>query len=177
MDFEIIWNNVFVQAMVKFAILGTLGEVVAKLINKSKITTWQVFYSMLVWAILGVIIKFIFTGFHGFTDKLIEIGYLPSGIISKAFFMSFFVNVMFGPWIIISHRFLDILPYKTFKIKTDGLKGALLTLLWFWIPAHTVTFSLQSHDWQITLAAAWGFVLGLILGIFNNLKSKSDGLK
>ncbi|MBD3831677.1 MAG: hypothetical protein IE890_14490, partial [Arcobacter sp.] len=49
---------------------------------------------------------------------------------------------------------------------TKGLKGALLTLLWFWLPAHTVTFLLPEH-WQVTLAAVWSFVLGIILGYFS----------
>ncbi|OQY08779.1 MAG: hypothetical protein B6I29_04840 [Marinitoga sp. 4572_148] len=80
-------------------------------------------------------------------------------------------EVFFGPWLIIIHRFLDNI--SKLKVPTDGLKGAMLTLLWFWVPAHTVTFSL-SVEWQITLAAVWSFVLGLILGIFSNLKDKKE---
>lgn len=165
-------ENPFILAFIKFALLGSLGEIAAKLITKNKLVLWKIFYSMLVWGILGVIIKFCFTGFHGFVDGLIAIGYLPEGTISKAFFMSFFTNAMFGPWVIILHRLLDVLPYKTLQIPTEGLRGALLTLVWFWIPAHTVTFALPSHEWQITLAAVWSFVLGLILGIFNSVKAK-----
>jgi peptidoglycan/LPS O-acetylase OafA/YrhL len=79
---------------------------------------------------------------------------------------------MFGPWVIILHRLFDNFIYGKFLVPTDGLKGALLTLVWFWIPAHSVTFYLPP-DQQITLAAIWSFVLGLILGIFNNRKKKS----
>ncbi len=174
MDIVAFWNdlNLFVQAMIQFAILGTLGEIAGKLLNKKKIIVAQIFYSMIVWAALGVLIKFMFKGFNGFTETLIGMGYLPAGTISKAFFTSFFVNTMFGPWIIVSHRFLDGLYFKTLKLKTDGLKGSLMSLLWFWIPAHTVTFALADHDLQVALAAAWSFVLGLILGIFNSRKKK-----
>jgi hypothetical protein len=44
-----------------------------------------------------------------------------------------------------------------------GLTTAWWTLLWFWIPAHTVTFSLQT-EYQIGLAAIWSLVLGPIMG-------------
>jgi len=72
---------------------------------------------------------------------------------------------MFGPWLVIGHRFLDNLLRFKIRVPKEGLKGALLTLIWFWIPAHTITFALPS-DWQITLAAVWSFVLGLILSLF-----------
>jgi hypothetical protein len=162
-------DNPFVLAFIKFAILGTAGELAAKLISKRKLVLWQIFYSMLVWGVLGVLIKFVFTGFHGFTENLIAYGYLPEGTISVAFFTSLFTNAMFGPWIVILHRLFDNLPNKTFSVPREGLKGAMLTLVWFWIPAHTVTFALDK-DWQITLAAIWSFVLGLILGFFNRGK-------
>lgn len=45
-----------------------------------------------------------------------------------------------------------------------GLTKAWWTLLWFWIPAHTLTFSLP-RDYQIGLAALWSIVLGLIMGL------------
>ncbi|AEX85732.1 hypothetical protein XO10_06550 [Marinitoga sp. 1135] len=163
--------NPLVAAMVKFAILGTAGEVVAKLITKSKISITKIIHSAISWAILGVIIKYAFIGFNGFVHELVNHHYLPSGKIYEAFFKSFFTNAMFGPWLVIIHRFLDNLP--KLKIPTEGLKGAMLTLLWFWVPAHTITFSLPG-EWQITLAAVWSFVLGLILGIFANLKKKKE---
>ncbi|KLO21722.1 hypothetical protein X275_05875 [Marinitoga sp. 1197] len=164
-------ENPLIAAMIQFAILGTAGEIVAKLLTKNKISVFKVIYSAIVWAILGVIIKFAFTGFNGFVKELVEHNYLPSEKIYQAFFKSLFTNAFFGPWLIIIHRFLDNLP--KFKIPKDGLKGALFTLLWFWVPAHTVTFSLPV-EWQITLAAVWSFVLGLILGIFANLKKPKE---
>ncbi|BBE31140.1 hypothetical protein OSSY52_12810 [Tepiditoga spiralis] len=165
-------ENPFVLAMVEFAILGTAGEIAGTLLKKEKLNVVKVIHSAVTWAILGVIIKFMFAGFNGFVDTLTQHHYLPSGKFFSAFFKSFFTNALFGPWIIISHRFLDNLP--KFKIPSNGLKGAMLTLLWFWLPAHTVTFMLP-HTWQVTLAAVWSFVLGLILGFFANTKSKKSG--
>ena len=165
--------NPILSAMLKFAILGTAGEIAAKLIAKKKLIPLKVAYSVIVWAILGAIIKFAFVGFNGFVDELIKHGYLPSQRILKAFFTSVFINAFFGPWLIIIHRFLEVIAEGSVKIPTQGLKGAMLTLLWFWVPAHTVTFSLP-RNWQITLAAIWSFVLGLILGIFMVRKERKD---
>lgn len=160
-------DNPFLLAFIKFALLGTAGEIVAKLLVKNKIVVWRIFYSALVWGLLGILIKFCFTGFHGFVGGLTAKGYLPTHPLAVAFFTSFFTNVMFGPWIIILHRLLDTLPSGKFSVPTEGIRGALLTLAWFWLPAHTITFYLP-ESYQITLAAIWSFVLGLILGFFNS---------
>ena len=40
---------------------------------------------------------------------------------------------------------------------------ALKSIVWFWIPAHTVTFMLPDV-YRIGLAAVWSVVLGVILG-------------
>lgn len=56
-------ENPFVLAMIEFAVLGTLGEILANLINKKSIKVLSIIYSALVWAVLGVLIKFMFTGF------------------------------------------------------------------------------------------------------------------
>jgi hypothetical protein len=41
-----------------------------------------------------------------------------------------------------------------------------MSLLWFWIPAHSVTFALPK-PYQIGLAAIWSVALGIILGFYN----------
>jgi short-subunit dehydrogenase len=45
------------------------------------------------------------------------------------------------------------------------LAKELKSLIWFWIPAHTITFMLPK-PYQIGLAALWSIVLALILGIY-----------
>jgi hypothetical protein len=166
-----LFENAFVMAFIKFAVLGSAGEIVAKLLTKKKIKFGIILWSMLVWGVLGLIIKFCFTGFNGFADKIASEGLIPESELSIAFFTSFFTNAFFGPWVIILHRLFDNIIYGKFTVPTDGIKGAMLTLAWFWIPAHTITFMMQG-EWQVTLAAIWSFVLGLILGIFKNMQSK-----
>ncbi|GAB1467958.1 hypothetical protein MASR2M64_06500 [Candidatus Cloacimonadota bacterium] len=157
------------SAMVQFAILGTLGEVISKwVINKSfkypfsfAITLWK----MVVWAILAIGIKYAFKGFTGYVEYLETHGMLPSlGKFGKAFAISAFMNLQFGIALVLMHRVLDNIPEK--HKNWNNLHKGIFSLIWFWIPAHTVTFMLPD-TYRIGLAAVWSLALGLILGFFN----------
>jgi len=157
------------SAMIQFAILGTLGEIISKwVIRKSfryPFTFGLTLWKMLVWALLGVAIKYAFQGFTGFVEHLEEHSYLPPlNTFGRAFAISAFMNLQFGPFMVIVHRLLDNLGER--KQNWKGIHKSMLALLWFWIPAHTVTF-LQTPDLRIGLAALLSLALGLILGIFN----------
>ena len=158
-----------VSAVVQFAILGTLGEIVSKwIIQRSfryPFTFFQTLWKMVVWALLGVAIKYAFKGFTGYVEYLVEHRMLPQlGKLGKAFSISALMNLQFGLFLVLAHRLLDNIGAGQMNWK--GLDKSILSLLWFWIPAHTVTF-LQTEDLRIGLAALWSLVLGLILGIFN----------
>ena len=60
------------------------------------------------------------------------------------------------------HRLTDNLILR--RSGFAGIQRAWWTLLWFWIPAHTLTFSLPL-DYQVGLAAVWSVVLGIIMGL------------
>lgn len=157
------------SAMIQFAILGTLGEIISKwVIQRSfryPFTAFQTLWKMLVWALLGLAIKYAFKGFTGFVEYLEAHGMLPTlGKAGRAFAISAFMNLQFGLFLVLAHRLLDNIGAG--KMNWKGLDKSILSLLWFWIPAHTVTF-LQAEDLRIGLAALWSLVLGLILGLFN----------
>jgi hypothetical protein len=119
---------------------------------------------MLAWGILGIIIKYGFTGMRGFLNGLIEhnmIMHMKSGTILYAFFLSVFTNIIFGPQMMTFHRVEENLIMK--KKGFQGIENSFKTLIWFWIPAHTITFALPV-DYQIGLAALWSVVLGIIIG-------------
>jgi len=158
-----------VSAMIQFAILGTFGEIVSKwMIRKSfkypfsfLLTLWK----MVVWAVLAVCIKYAFKGYIGFVEYLMRHGYLPE--LSKlgfAFCLSAMMNLQFGLFLVLFHRVLDNLPEKHKNWK--NLDKGFYSLLWFWIPAHTLTFMLPDI-YRIGLASLWSVFLGLILGFFN----------
>ena len=123
------------------------------------------FLKMLEWAFLAVCIKYAFVGFNGFVDGLTAHGLLPElGPVGRAFAISAAMNLQFGPFLVIAHRLLDNAIAR--KNNWANLDKGMLSLLWFWIPAHTVTFILPK-PFQIGLAALWSVVLGLILGFYN----------
>lgn len=165
---EFVRANPLLSAAIQFGILGTLGEIISLSLRKKRLAMpgklWQVAAKVIAWALLGVIIKYGFTGMKGFTQALLDHQLLPTFMASGigwAFAVSVLTNVFFGPQMMFFHRIEDNIILGEWNFK--GMSTALWTLLWFWIPAHTVTFSLPV-DWQIGLAALWSIVLGVILG-------------
>ncbi|MCK4715818.1 MAG: hypothetical protein KAT54_03345, partial [Candidatus Marinimicrobia bacterium] len=88
-------------------------------------------------------------------------------ILGRAFAISTTMNLQFGPFLVIMHRLLD--NAITRNRNWDNIDKSLLSLLWFWVPAHTITFILPK-PFQIGLAALWSVVLGIILGFYNRRK-------
>ena len=158
-----------IAAAVQFGLLGTLGELLGHWSATRRgglPCTWpQLGLKVLGWALLGVIIKFGFAGMKGFTAALVDHGLLPTACgagLARAFALSTLTNTFFGPQMMVFHRLTDnlILGRRGFA----GIQRAWWTLLWFWIPAHTITFSLP-RDYQVGLAAVWSVALGVILGL------------
>lgn len=169
------WYIVFVKsypivsAMIQFAILGTLGDIVSHWIVKKKIFNpydlKTTLLKMLEWALLAIFIKYAFVGFNGFVERLIAQNFLLNlNGIGKSFAISVSINLQFGPFLVIMHRVLDNLISKQNNWK--NLDKGFYSLLWFWIPAHTITFILPK-EFQIGLAALWSLALGIILGFYN----------
>ena len=171
MWFDFVEHYPVLSAMCQFVVLGTLGEWFGTAVRKRGFVAFpplMILEKMAIWAILGVMIKYVFVGFEGFVDTLMKEGMLPN--LYRPFFISSFMNLLFGPVQITSHRVMDNL-FKEVK-SWKGLRGALFTILWFWIPAHTITF-MMPRVWQMTLAAFWSGMLGVIMGFFNRKKRPS----
>ena len=158
-----------VMAMIQFAILGTLGEIISKwMIEKKIFLPFKInilLLKMIEWAILAVFIKYAFTGFTGFIDTLIAHNMLPQlNLFFKAFAKSIAINIEFGLFLVLFHRVLDNLVIREKNWK--NIDKGFYSLIWFWIPAHTITFMLPKV-YQIGLAALWSVALGIILGFYN----------
>jgi hypothetical protein len=161
--------NPLLAAALQFALLGTLGELLSHLIITRRpglpCTVPQLLAKMLGWAVLGVIIKYGFSGMKGFTRALVDHKLLPALCgtgLGWAFAVSVLTNIFFGPQMMAFHRLTDNLILR--RSGFAGIQRAWWTLLWFWIPAHTLTFSLPL-DYQVGLAAVWSVVLGIIMGL------------
>jgi len=169
-------SNPLLSASIQFAILGTLGEVISKVVQTKRLEWPFGFFvtllKMVAWAVLGVIIKFGFVGMKGCVRALLDHGLLPGMLASGlgwAVTVSVVTNVFFGPQMMAFHRLEDNLIDR--KLDFRGIQKAWFTLIWFWIPAHTVTFMMPKH-YQIGLAAAWSLALGLIMGLTMAPKQK-----
>ncbi|GAB1365136.1 hypothetical protein MASR1M36_00070 [Candidatus Cloacimonadaceae bacterium] len=163
-----------ISAMIQFAILGTLGEVISRWIRSRsfrypfnlRLTLWKMF----VWALLAIGIKYAFKGFTGFVEYLEDHAYLGElSSLGRAFAISAFMNLQFGLTLVLAHRALDNLPEK--QKNWQNLDKSIYSLVWFWIPAHTITFMLPEL-YRIGLAALWSVALGIILGFFGQKKSE-----
>jgi len=177
--FQWVTTNPLLSAAIQFAILGTLGEIISLSLQHKRLAfpgnMLQMAGKVIAWALLGIVIKYGFTGMKGFTQALLEHQLLPqflAGGFGWAFAVSVFTNLLFGPQMMVFHRLEDnlILRQKGFA----GINRAWATLIWFWIPAHTITFSLPAN-YQITLAAVWSLVLGIILSSTRRVE-KTDGI-
>lgn len=162
-----------ISSALQVALLGMTGELLAIRIRTKKWYffgpgPWKLLAKIMVWAILGVSFKYAFVGFFGFLDVLIEEGMWTSladtHLVIRALSVSIFANVIFGPVMMLFHRICDNHIEKK-EMDWESLQKAWLTLLWFWIPVHTVTFTQPSHL-QVGLAAFWAFILGITLGYF-----------
>ena len=169
MNAYVIWvkANPLLSAALQFALLGTLGELLAASCVRRRpafpFSARQFVLKVAAWAVLGVVIKYGFAGMKGFTHALVDGHFLPGFLgqgLGWAFALSLFTNLLFGPQMMAFHRVEDnlIMGSRGFQ----GIQRAWWTLLWFWVPAHTITFCLPT-EFQIGLAAVWGMVLGLIL--------------
>lgn len=176
MDFYIslVKAHPILTAMAQFALLGTLGEVISKWLAAGRVFSpfgvRGTLLRMCGWAALAVCIKYAFTGFAAFVEGLSSHGLLPElGAPGKAFAISLSMNLQFGPFLVIAHRLID--NAIDGRPNWANLDKGLLSLLWFWVPAHTMTFLLPP-DFRIGLAALWSLALGLILGFHNRAPQK-----
>lgn len=166
---EFVTSYPIYSAMIQFALLGTLGDIISKWMQQNKIFlpySWSVILlKMIEWAIIAITIKYAFVGFKAFVSGLEAHHLIPQlGKFGRAFAISLSMNLQYGLFLVIFHRFLDNLIAKQNNWK--NIHKGMYSLVWFWIPAHTITFMLP-RPYQIGLAAVWSVVLGIILGFYN----------
>lgn len=172
------------SSAVQVALLGSVGELLATRIRLGRWYLfgpgpWRLLAKIAVWAILGISFKYAFVGFFGFVQALaiknlwFE-GTIHAGLL-RAFSVSLFTNILFGPVMMLFHRWMDNVIERK-GMDWTSMQKAWWTLGWFWVPAHTITFSLPSHL-QVGLAALWAIALGVILGFFARSQGAARGAR
>lgn len=171
----------YISGFVKFFILATMGEMLAIRITTRnwKLPTGAI-YRALIWGFLGMGITLFFNIFQNGVAGAIENGLLPGGNsrLIFAFFTSVAANITFGPVMMAFHRVTDTYIDMKYEKQSGSItinkimdridwKGfisfvVLKTIPMFWIPAHTLTFSLPP-EYRVFAAAMLSIALGAIL--------------
>lgn len=175
------------MGFIKFFLLASLGELLGR---RLALKRWQftgifILERALIWGLFGFIFSFVFPLFGAGVEELNRQGLLfrfqdgKDNLILMAFWKSFFINIIFAFPFMTLHKITDTLidrrllfsrwPFLAIWKDLDWdihWKKVAPTILWFWIPAHTITFSLPP-EYRILLAAYLGIILGIILSFFN----------
>lgn len=180
----------YLGGFIKFFFLASLGDVIG---SRIKNKAWSVprgfIYKAIIWGVIGILIVMMFTLFDQGVSYLENNNFLPNTgyIIVHAFFVSTIMNLTFGPMMMAFHRITDTFIEERVSKNKVSFTEAVNKVNWpafisfvvfktiplFWIPAHTITFILPP-EYRVIFAAVLGIVLGLLLGMFNNEKKRTD---
>lgn len=166
----------YLSSALKFLVLGTLGEWLGGVLATRgawlPFSAWKFLPKLAIWALLGICVKWGFSSFAFLVEVQAQRGYLPAMVLEghpvlRAFITSVELNVFFGPAFMYLHRVLDNVVDR--KWNYHGMQIAIFALGWFWIPAHTLTFSLP-ENFRVIAASIFGVCLGVILGFAKRAK-------
>ena len=175
----------FTMGFFKIAVLGTMGEMLGGRIvtGRWRLAGIRLPQRTLVWGFLGVVFTAIFPLFSFGVDGLLEAGLVPGAgtVLAAALWKSFFLNLIFGFPMMVFHRVTDTLIGRdelfgiwSLAEVTAGIDWRNMyrivgaACLWFWVPAHTITFLLPP-EFRVVSAALLAVVLGAVLGIAKKL--------
>lgn len=177
----------YLMGFVKFAILATMGELMAlRIINGHYKKPAGLIWRIIIWGFIGMLITLMFNVFAGGVVAAQKTGFLPfeGHKLAFAFFTSAIMNLIFAPTFMAFHKysdtFLDLKAEKaghvsikeiTNRIDWYGFVSFVLmkTIPFFWIPAHTITFLLPS-EYRVLAAAFLSLALGGILAMSKKKK-------
>lgn len=179
----------YLMGMAKFALLGTMGELLSwKVVTgKWKLSGVRLWQRVIVWAFIGILLTIAFPLFSAGVEGLLAQGYLPGKDVKwlPAFWKSFFLQAVFAFPFMVFHRITDMLiergqlfskwPFiEVYRnIDWDNMFRIVgWAIVWFWLPVHTINFMLPA-EFRVIVAALLAIVLGLILGFAKRKSAKS----
>jgi hypothetical protein len=175
----------FLMGFFKFFFLATMGELLSYRIFFSK---WRfpsmIFLRAIIWGFLGMVITSAFIIYTEGVGASLAKGFLPGGsfngmprVILVAFYTSVIMNLTFGLFLMGFHRITDMyIDVSVMEGKWPSFSRVIHQIQWdefvsfvvfktipfFWIPAHTITFSLPVNV-RVLTAAFLSIALGGIL--------------
>lgn len=184
----------YLGGFIKFFVLATFGEVLGLRIVLGK---WGlpkgISYRAFIWGLLGMTITLALPIFSGGVAIAQKNNYLPDMGISifSAFLTSLVMNATFGPVLMGLHRITDTyIDLKLEGAESVTIQSAIETINWseyvsfvvlktipiFWVPAHTIVFSVPS-EYRVLLAALLSVALGAILAFAKKKGSQQEILE
>lgn len=171
----------FTMGFFKIALLGTMGELLGARIalGRWRLSGIRLHQRFIVWGVLGWVFTAVFPLFSFGVDGLLAKGLIPGNgsAPAGAFWKSFFMNSIFAFPMMVFHRITDTLIERGELITSWPLVEVFTAIdwenmfrivgascLWFWIPAHTFTFTLPP-EYRVVCAALLAVALGCILGL------------
>jgi hypothetical protein len=179
-------KHMYIMGFVKFALLATVGEIIALKIGGGSFRFPQgMVFKMAVWGLIGMAIALMTPVFAAGAAGAQQSGMLPGAgnALLTAFLTSLLNNLGFGAAMMgfhtLSDTVIEIVVSKE-KISLDAIISRtsweryigfviLRTLPFFWIPAHTVTYMLPPQ-YRVFFSAVLSIALGLILAIAKRKK-------
>jgi hypothetical protein len=150
-------------------------------------------YRVFVWGGVGFFMVPAFPVYSNGVAAALQSGMLPGGHsgspLIRAIWTSVVMNMTFGPVVMIGHRvcdtYLDLAGGRLLRLPSVRLGEVITTINWhnlievvcikmlvfFWLPAHTITY-LLSPQYRVLCAASLSFALGVILAFFKRERTK-----
>ena len=171
----------YLMGFFKVGLLATFGEMLKV---RRKTGSWKVPAlpaRFIVWGITGMVFSYVFAMFATGVGALMGSPVWPVGSIDRAAWSatlifavstSFWQNMIFAYPVMLGHEWCnEVINKKRFVGGEEFLAsvdkhiwGSFIpkTILYFWIPAHTVTFCLP-QDYRVLMSAVLSLALGFIL--------------
>ena len=171
----------YISGFLKVGLLATLGEMIKV---RGKTGSWKtpdLIAKFIVWGVYGMLFTIAFAIFGKGIHAIMGTPVWPLTFendtaqkIWQGFSTSLWANLIFCFPMMLSHEFWNTcITKKRFLGGTEFLEGIdkhlwgsylLKTIVVFWIPAHTITFSLPAN-YQVLMSAFLSLALGFILTI------------
>jgi hypothetical protein len=161
----------YIVSFFNFALLSTFGEAMGARLSGQGWRLKKLLWRALAWGIIGIWVAAAFPFQYSGVAALTENGIWPD--FSQAFSTSLWANLLSGYafFMMLTQYWMNNLinrgwsePWSIFQDEqfVPWARTILLSLILFWLPAHTATFMLPD-GWRTLFAAYLGIALGLIL--------------
>lgn len=185
----------YLSGFLKVALLATFGEMLK---IRGKTSSWKtpsLVPKFLVWGLYGILFTYVFQMFATGVGALMGSPLWPVGAppspdmtfgrtLLFAFSTSLWMNLIFCYPMMLSHEWFNIVIAEKRFVGGSEFLGRLdphvwgsfmlKTILFFWIPAHTVTFCLPGN-YRVLMSAILSLALGFILTVKPKRKPAAAG--